>query len=643
MLTQLGRHLIERGEQIGERARPSIKNRVGLVDRVEGDLAGVGVDHRLHRVADVIRAAIETGAAAQLHVPDALRVGVIRGSRVGVDHPHHPAIDRNRIRIAVVVEERSELLDALLHIAHQQQLRIRVDRPRAQDVVIEEGERGDRTPNRATHLDPRPTRIRLTVTAGTLRHIGVRHRVARQRRREIELGPIHLKGAVVRTQRRRHPTHRSHHQTTAARRHEMLALPGLVRDASEIELARRDQHLLALPVDHVAVDVEVIDLQPGHLAAVDREPRQQQTRGEQTNVLDRFEIALHLGGGERGELDLAGLDRIETHRGPRRDHVALDVRSLTLLLVGADHQRLNHRRVNHAANDRHHQPERRGEQRQPPPVGADRRQIEQPGEHSDQGEQHERGKLGVDDRVGGTLHEPSRLVGESEPAQPVIASLQQGKQPEQRSRVHLRGAPHRRDVPGDHHSAVQQVRQQREQQHHDRRRVQPVESERQERQLEHVEPDISTELRVVDAEVARVPKQQPVLPLLGGWQREHQSEEHGGAVADETQATPEHLVESLDVGMHIRWEHARREPIGEPQVDERERDEEGEEDSEQRQLRNQLSPKDVGATEAVMPEVIEVEAGDAAAEHHHQEENRAERDESDTTTRAAARRWSREV
>src|SRR5210317_1300689 len=102
-------------------------------------------------------------------------------------------------------------------------------------------------------------------------------------------------------------------------------------------------------------------------------------------------------------------------------------------------------------------------------------------------------------------------------------------------------------------------------------------------------------------------------------------------------------MEPLDVRVDIRWEHARCEPVGEPEVDQRQQHEETEEDAEQRQLRKQLAPEHIGATEAVVPEVVEVEAGNTAAEHHHQEEDRAERDEGDTTTRAAARRWSREV
>ena len=182
-----------------------------------------------------------------------------------------------------------------------------------------------------------------------------------------------------------------------------------------------------------------------------------------------------------------------------------------------------------------------------------------------------------------------------------------------------------------------------EQQNHDHRGVEPVEGERQERQLEHVEADIGPELRISHSEVARVPEQQPVLPLRGGRQREHEPEEHRRAVANESEPTAEHLVEPLHVGMHVGREHARREPVREPQVQQGETHEQDQEDAEERHLRNELTPEDIGAAEAVVPEVVEVETGHTAAEHHDEEEDRAERGEDDPTTRAAARRWSREV
>ena len=182
-----------------------------------------------------------------------------------------------------------------------------------------------------------------------------------------------------------------------------------------------------------------------------------------------------------------------------------------------------------------------------------------------------------------------------------------------------------------------------EQQDHDHRGVKPVEGERQERQPEHVEADIRTKLRIGHSEVARVPEQQPVLPLLGGRQREHESEEHRRAVADETEPPTEHLMEPLHVGMHVGREHARREPVCEPQVQQGKTHEQDQEDAEERHLRNELTPEDIGAAEAIVPEVVKVEAGHTAAEHHDEEEDRAERGEDDPTTRAAARRWSREV
>ncbi len=121
-----------------------------------------------------------------------------------------------------------------------------------------------------------PARFRVGAAIPTLAlgHIGVCHRIPSQRRREIQLGAVHLEGAVVGTQRRGHAAHRRHDQTAPAGRHEMLALPRVVRDAGEIEFTSGDKDLFELAVDEVAIDVEVVDLQPSHLAAVDRETRQ---------------------------------------------------------------------------------------------------------------------------------------------------------------------------------------------------------------------------------------------------------------------------------------------------------------------------------------------------------------------------------
>ena len=78
----------------------------------------------------------------------------------------------------------------------------------------------------------------------------------------------------------------------------MLALPRVVRDAGEIEFTSGDKDLFELAVDEVAIDVEVVELQPSNLAAVGRETRERQAGSERADVIDGFEVSLHHSGGE---------------------------------------------------------------------------------------------------------------------------------------------------------------------------------------------------------------------------------------------------------------------------------------------------------------------------------------------------------
>ena len=112
-----------------------------------------------------------------------------------------------------------------------------------------------------------------------------------------------------------------------------------------------------------------------------------------------------------------------------------------------------------------------------------------------------------------------------------------------------------------------------QEQDHDQRRVQPVEQERQERQLENVEPDIGTELGIGDAELAGIAEQQPVLPQSHRRERQQQCEQQGDAVTHHTETLAEQLVEPLDVRMHIGRELRRCSPVGDQQVEPGDHDE----------------------------------------------------------------------
>ena len=82
VLAELRRHLADRCEQIGERALPRLQDRIVVFGRVERDGAVIGVDGRLHAVADVVRVTRDPGVGGQLDVADALGVREAAGADV---------------------------------------------------------------------------------------------------------------------------------------------------------------------------------------------------------------------------------------------------------------------------------------------------------------------------------------------------------------------------------------------------------------------------------------------------------------------------------------------------------------------------------------------------------------------------------
>ena len=114
----------------------------------------------------------------------------------------------------------------------------------------------------------------------------------------------------------------------------MLSLPTLVGTPAEVELAGGDEHLLQLPVERVAVDIEIVDGEPGDLTLVDAEARLHLDRVQEPDVAQRCEVGFDLSGRQGAELDILDDDVIECHRLARRDHVAIDIRRLAVGLIG---------------------------------------------------------------------------------------------------------------------------------------------------------------------------------------------------------------------------------------------------------------------------------------------------------------------
>ncbi len=182
-----------------------------------------------------------------------------------------------------------------------------------------------------------------------------------------------------------------------------------------------------------------------------------------------------------------------------------------------------------------------------------------------------------------------------------------------------------------------------EQQHQDDRDEQPVEQEGQERQLKDVEAHIGTELWIVHIERLRVAEQQPRLPLRNSRQCDDDGHQQRRGVPDQPQTLAEHLVEALDVRVHVRRERRRRGAIGDEQVDERKHQERQEEPGEERQLGADDTPEHITAIERLMPEEVDVEPSDRPPEDEDEHEQSAQGDEDATATDPASWAIDRQV
>ena len=143
----------------------------------------------------------------------------------------------------------------------------------------------------------------------------------------------------------------------------MDALPTAVGDTTEIELAGCHKDLFDFAVEFVAVDVEVFNAQASNLAFVDEKPGFHFGRVQEAHVGERIDVGFDFSSGERAELHFADADVGQAQCLAGRIDVALDERRLTGFLVRIDDERLDDGRINHAADNGHDQPQRRGEQR----------------------------------------------------------------------------------------------------------------------------------------------------------------------------------------------------------------------------------------------------------------------------------------
>ncbi len=126
MRLQAGRHRVERLEQAGEGGGIDAQHRVLRVDRIEGDVALVGVDHDLDRVADVADAALGR-----------LGIGKALAGRVGVLDPDQTAVVDHQVGVAIEGQERRDLADPVLDLAPELDAAVVMDVVGDQEIDVE--------------------------------------------------------------------------------------------------------------------------------------------------------------------------------------------------------------------------------------------------------------------------------------------------------------------------------------------------------------------------------------------------------------------------------------------------------------------------------------------------------------------------
>ncbi len=293
----------------------------------------------------------------------------------------------------------------------------------------------------------------------------------------------------------------------------MLALPRTCH--VRLQLTCADHHLRRLAVDQVAVRVEftaeAVELS---LTLEPVEGPLDDERIEHPDVADRARVGEKVLSSDHvvHAIQLQHLDPVEAERQTGRLDVAADELGLLLGLRRLDPEVLDHRRIDVAHHQCHERPQADGKRRQHPASTPNVHDQQENGEQRDEDQEVDRRQLCIDIRVGRPVDGTTGRGREFVAGQPVVGSLHHGEETEQDREVCLdrRLDPLSQRLEPD--AAVEVVEQRSHDQDDHQGPEQPPDHEARERQLEDVEADVLAELGVLDAEVAAVGEQQPLLP-----------------------------------------------------------------------------------------------------------------------------------
>jgi len=367
-------------EQPGQRRPPGPDQRIVGLEHVQVEVAVVGVDDHLHRVAYVVRPGEVAHRPAELapHVTtvhrerlvarEGLAVGVVATGGVRIDDPVQSTIDRHDVGILVELEEGCHLVDPVLDPPTEQhpalvggiarQHESRAGRGPAEDQAAPEVGELHAAVSTVAGVD-----VLLAARVVELGLAGVHHHGARRALTVVDGRLVDGERGVA-SLRREIPdeqlwqpllgelAHGRHRQPVAVGVLEQLVHEGLAAlgEVALLELSRGHEDLPAHPVDVVAVDVDIdelvvqSDLLELPVDQVEGAPVPQPHLVEQATLLvEQRGVELLLG------VEAAGLGVVEAEGASGRGDVVLDVGALHRDLVRLDHRPLDQRPHDHEA------------------------------------------------------------------------------------------------------------------------------------------------------------------------------------------------------------------------------------------------------------------------------------------------------
>ena len=386
-------------------------------------------------------------------------------------------------------------------------------------------------------------------------------------------------------------------------------------DPRGVELTRRDQHLSLAVVEHVAIDIGVVELVE-RAQALQPLVRELEDLGvPEAYVADGFAVVDEALCVEvlivvRKVLHVLVAD-VDVQPHARGLDVSLDVWRFLLRLLGIDAEALDEGGVRRAGGHRREDPEADGEDGQDPTADGDVHEEQDEGEDRDADQQLERRQLGLDVGVRRPLHHaPGREV-QLELLEEVARRLEQGEHAEQDGQVRL-------DLWGDllagclHPNAtVEVVGDRGDDEDDDDRGEQPSHDEPPERQLEDEEADVAPELRIGNVEGHVIAEEDPLVPVTRGAGPGDESEESGDGDAHQAAACADHLVIPLD-DLLLGPQRPERgsDPVRDPEVHVHEHEEQGGEHDAKAELGPEHAAPHARQLQLSEPEVVGVEARD---------------------------------